>query len=241
MNAERVFQPYGAAHLTVIVLTFVLPFVLAAFVRRSRWPNAERVIANTFGILLAANFLGYAIYLRAVGLLELRNALPFQLCDWAMVAIIVALRTRRERWLEVAYFWGIGGTVQAILTPDLRYGFPDIRFMSFFVGHAGIVIGIGFLMITRRYRPHFNSIGRVFAWTELYFVIALTVDRITGVNYGFLLHKPEAFSLLSYLSDTWPIYILQMHILALLFFGVLYLPFALFDLFKPEQQLAASR
>ena len=52
--------------------------------------------------------------------LSWKQALPFQLCDWAMVAIIVALLTGRERWLEVAYFWGIGGTAQAILTPDLQ-------------------------------------------------------------------------------------------------------------------------
>ena len=140
--------------------------------------------------------------------------------------------TGRERWLEVAYFWGIGGTVQAILTPDLKYAFPDIRFLSFFVGHCGIVIGIAFLMIVRGFRPHFRSIWRTFAWTEVYFVITVVVDLITGENYGYLLRKPEAASLLSFLSDTWLVYVLQMHLLALVFFLVLYGPFAIYDLFK---------
>ena len=49
-----------------------------------------------------------------------------------MVAIVVALLTGRERWLEVAYFWGIGGTLQAIITPDLRHAFPDVRFLQLF-------------------------------------------------------------------------------------------------------------
>ena len=51
------------------------------------------------------------------------------------------------------------------------------------------------------------------------------------MNYGFLLHKPEAFSLLSYLSDSRPLYLLQMHGLALGHsLAVLYLPFAIYDL-----------
>lgn len=232
MEVERAFQPFGLAHLVVILLTIALPFVLAAFARNSRWPRSERVIARLIALLLGINYVGYAIYLWMIGGTSWEKSLPLQLCDWAMIAIIVAFLTGRERWLEVAYFWGIGGTVQAILTPDLRYAFPDIRFVSFFVGHCGIVIGIAFLMIVRGFRPHFRSIWRTFAWTEVYFVITVVVDLITGENYGYLLHKPEAASLLSFLSDTWLVYVLQMHLLALVFFLVLYLPFAIYDLFK---------
>jgi len=47
-----------------------------------------------------------------------------------------------------------------------------------------------------------------------------------------LLHKPEAFSILSFLSDSWPLYLLEMHGVALLFFLVLYAPFAIVDLVR---------
>lgn len=225
-----VFERFGLAHLVVIVLTIALPFVLAAFVRKSRWPRSERIIGRIIAVLLGVNYLGYALYLRNTQNLTWQNELPFQLCDWAMIAIVVALLTGRERWLEVSYFWGIGGTAQAILTPDLQHPFPDIRFLSFFIGHSGIVIGIVFLMVMRGYRPHFRSIWRTFAWSEVYFVVTIVVDLITGVNYGYLLHKPQAASLLSILSDYRPLYIFQMHLLALLFFLVLYSPFAIYDL-----------
>jgi hypothetical integral membrane protein (TIGR02206 family) len=231
-DREHLFRPFGLAHLVVIVLTIALPFILAAFVRKTRWPRCERVVARLLAVLLLVNYLGYEIYLASTVGLSWEKALPFQLCDWAMIAIIVALLTGRERWLEVAYFWGIGGTAQAIITPDLKYAFPDIRFLSFFVGHSGIVIGIAFIMIMRKFRPHFSSIWRTFAWSEVYFVVTIVVDLITGVNYGYLLHKPEAASLLDFLSDHRAVYILQMHLLALTFFLVLYLPFALYDLVR---------
>ena len=230
MDAARAFRPFGLAHLIVMALTISLPFVLAAFVRKSRWARSERVIARLFAVLLLANYVGYEIYLALTEGLAWQKALPFQLCDWAMVAIIVALLTGRERWLEVAYFWGIGGTLQAIITPDLKYAFPDVRFLTFFIAHSGIVVAIAFMMIVKRFRPHWFSIVRTFAWSELYFVIAITVDLLTGENYGYLLHKPAAASLLDALSDHRVVYILQMHLLALVFFVVLYLPFALYDM-----------
>ena len=229
MDGAHAFRPFGLSHLVVIGLTISLPFVLAAFVRKSRWPRTERIIAWLFALLLLINYVGFELYLAVTEGLPWQKALPFQLCDWAMIVIIVALFTGRERWLEVAYYWGIGGTLQAILTPDLKYAFPHVRFFTFFAAHSGIVVAIAFMMIVKKFRPHWFSIIRVFAWSELYFVAAITVDLLTGENYGYLLRKPAAASLLDALSDERVLYILQMHLLALVFFVVLYLPFALYD------------
>jgi hypothetical integral membrane protein (TIGR02206 family) len=226
---EPVFQPYGLPHLAVICLTVVLPFALAAIAKSSR---SQRAIITVITTLLVANYAAYLIFIRANGVNNWQQMLPMQLCDWGMVVVIVAMWTGNQRWFEVAYFWGLGGTVQALLTPDLRYGFPDWRFISFFTSHCGIIIGVVFLMLTRRYRPYPMSIVRVFLWSEFYFVVTFVIDKLTGVNYGFLLHKPEAFSILSFLSDSRPLYLLQMHGLALLFFLGLYAPFAIYDLVR---------
>jgi hypothetical integral membrane protein (TIGR02206 family) len=225
------FQPYGAAHLTVIVLTIVLPFMLAAIVRRTKSSRLEHAVVAALSIILVLNYVAYLVFVRyRGGAVSWQQMLPLQLCDWGMVVVIVAMLTESRRWFEVAYFWGIGGTLQAVLTPNLRFGFPDVRFFSFFISHSGIIVGVVFLMLMRRYRPYPMSIVRVFLWSELYFVITMIADAYTGFNYGFLLHKPEAFSILSFLSDSRPLYLLQMHGVALLFFVVLYVPFAIVDL-----------
>jgi len=229
VNSTPPFQPYGVAHLTVIFLTIALPFALAVLVRWTKSQVAERIIVGALSLLLVLNYFVYLSLVRQFGAVSWEQVLPLQLCDWAMVVIIIALWTRGPRWFEVAYFWGIGGTLQAILTPNLPYGFPDFRFFSFFISHCGIIIGIIFLMLTHRLRPHAISIVRVFAWTELYFIITLAADKFTGFNYGFLLHKPEAKTLLNILSDYRLLYLFQMHLLALAFFVVLYLPFAICD------------
>jgi hypothetical integral membrane protein (TIGR02206 family) len=230
MHSENTFRPFGTAHLIIMFLTIALPFVLAEMVRRTNSRRTERIIAFALGGLLLLNYIVYEIYVRLQGPVHWWEALPLQLCDWAMFVIIVAMWTGRRHWFEVAYFWGIGGTLQAIITPNLKYGFPDLRFISFFVAHSAIIIGIIFLMLVHKYRPWPASIVRTFVWTEVYFVVAFTVDLVTVVNYGFLLHKPEAFSLLSLLSDWRPLYLLQMHGVALLFYLILYVPFAIWDI-----------
>jgi len=229
---EPEFQPYGLPHLTVIFLTIVLPFALAAIVRRTKSQRIERAIVALISAVLVLNYVAYLIFVRRHGVVRWQDMLPLELCDWGIPVVIVAMWTGNQRWFEVAYFWGIGGTLQAVLTPNLRFGFPDWRFISFFTSHCGIIIGVIFLMLTRRYRPYPMSIVRVFIWSELYFVITLIADIYAGHNYGFLLHKPEAFSILSFLSDSWPLYVLQLHGLALLFFLGLYAPFAIVDLVR---------
>ncbi|MEY2527288.1 MAG: hypothetical protein QOE73_2059 [Verrucomicrobiota bacterium] len=224
------FQPYGLAHLTVILLTIGLPFVLAAIVRRTRSKKLERPIVIALSALLVLNYVAYMMLVGRFGAVSWQQVLPLQLCDWGMIVVIVAMLSGNQRWFEVAYFWGLGGTLQALLTPNLPYGFPDFRFFSFFISHAGIIIGVIFLMLVHKYRPRPMSIVRVFAWTEFYYVITMMADAYTGYNYGFLLHKPEAFSILSFLSDWRPLYLVQMHGVALLFFIALYLPFAIVDL-----------
>src|SRR5438552_2458223 len=226
---EPEFQPYGLPHLTVIFLTIVLPFVLAAIVWRTKSLRAEKVIVGVLSAVLVLNYVVYLIFIRSRGITTWQQMLPMQLCDWGMVVVIVAMCTGNQRWFEVAYFWGIGGTLQAVLTPNLRFGFPDWRFISFFTSHSAIIVGVVFLMLTSGYRPYPMSIVRVWLWSEFYFVATLVIDKLTDVNYGFMLHKPEAFSILSFLSDSWPLYLLQLHGVALLFFLGLYAPFAVYD------------
>ena len=242
MNSEHAFHAYGPPHLTVIFLTIALPFVLAAIVRRTKSHRLERAIIVVLAVLLVLNYAAYLIFVRfRGGIISWQQMLPLQLCDWGMVVVIVAMLSGRQRWFEVAYFWGIGGTLQAVLTPNLRFGFPDVRFFSFFISHSGIIIGVVFLMLMRRYRPYPMSIVRVFVWSEVYFVITMLADAWTGFNYGFLLHKPEAFSILSFLSDSRPLYLLEMQGLALLFFLGLYAPFAIVDLVAKKMVAQASR
>ena len=237
--AGNSFALFSPPHIVAIAITFVAPFALAAAARRS--PRSDKITRATIALLLAFNFIGYGIRASVSGSITWQQALPFQLCDWTMIAVIIACwNGGRPRWLEVIYFWAIGGSLQAVLTPNLQFAFPDYRFLTFFIDHCCIVIGTAYLMLTRRFRPGVGSVWRTWLWSIAYLFVTLAVDHITDVNYGFLLHKPEAFSILSYLSDSRPIYIFQLNLLALVFFAFLYLPFAIVGLLSYRAQRGTS-
>lgn len=235
MNPKPVFQVFGPIHIAVICLTIAIPVLLGAVVHLTGSRRLDRGVAISLSLLLATNYLGFAVYLWQHDLVPWKEALPFQLCDWATVTIIVALLTGWRGWTEVSYFWGIGGTFQAILTPNLQVNFPDIRVISFFIMHSGIVAGVIYLLIARRFRVTLGAVWRTLAWSELYLVATLVVDHFTGVNYGFLLHKPVVHSILDYLSDQRWLYILELNGLALLFFALLYAPWGMVALVKEKR------
>src|SRR2546430_12401146 len=96
-----------------------------------------RMIITVLSILRIMNYVAYIVFIRSRGVVDWQDMLPMQMCDWGMVVVIVAMWTGSQRWFEVAYFWGIGGTLQAVLTPNLRFGFPDWRSSVFLLPIVG--------------------------------------------------------------------------------------------------------
>ena len=161
MNSAPPLQQFGLAHLCAIALTLAVPIFFAVAFRRTKWVLLDRVIRFSLIAILVANYVGYVVYRWQHGYMDWREMLPMQLCDWTMIAVVVALlKENRKCWLEVAYFWGIGGSLQAILTPNLQFGFPDFRFFTFFLDHGAIVAGIIYLMLSRSFRPTHTSVWR---------------------------------------------------------------------------------
>ena len=229
------FQLFGPAHLTVIALTAGLPILFWATARRPERTGYRKAIRFGLAGLLFANWIAYEIQRAAVGQFTPAGALPMQLCDWAMIASIAALITCRPGVYEVAYFWGLAGTLQAILTPNLQEGFPSAWFISFFVAHCGIVVAVLYLTLVEGLRPRRWSIFRIMLWSEVYLAVALIVNWLTGANYGFLSHRPQGKSLLDYTSTNHGLYLLELNLLALAFYLVLYFPFWLRDRIHPPK------
>ena len=150
-------------------------------------------------------------------------ALPMHLCDWALAITVVALLTRQQLCFELAYFWGLAGTVQALITPALVT--DDLgRIIGFFVVHSGIPASVLWLIFEFKMRPQRGAWLRTVLWSQFYLLAALAVNAATGGNYGFLSHRPSTHSLLDFFSDTHWIYVLEIDLTALVAFLLLDLP-----------------
>src|SRR5947209_15122335 len=129
------FVRFGGAHITVLALTAACPVALALLANRLRSRTLVRAISLAFaGELIATWILWYGL-IATRGWLSPQTLLPMDLCDWATIAAIATLLRPIQRSYELAYFWALSGTLQALLTPDLFYDFPDLRFVVFFAFH----------------------------------------------------------------------------------------------------------
>lgn len=218
------FQAFGISHLVALILILGLPMAAAALLRHQRTGPASRLLAWFFAGLILLNRLAYLAFDLASGGANWLDQIPIHVCDVVGITTICALLFRNDRCFEVAYFWGLAGTAQALVTPDLVQGYPDPRFFMFFVGHGAIVGGILFGALGLRLRIEPRSILRATLWLYAYAVIIGTIDGLLGVNYGYLCGKPEVPSLLDLLGP-WPVYIVILAVMAPILFSALYLPY----------------
>lgn len=222
------FVLFGAAHLAAIASAFVVPLVLSIATALSPDPRFERHVRTVFAALLIGTWVLWYWLLYERNWFAPGNVLPMNLCDWAAIATIVTLIRPNLRTYELAYFWALGGTLQALLTPDLRYGFPDMRFDIFFLFHSGIIAAVLYLTFGARFRPWPSSIPRVIFWSLVYLVSALAVNWLFKTNFGYLSAKPPGPSLFDAMAP-WPWYIGELAVLSLISIIVYYAPFFMAD------------
>lgn len=101
---------------------------------------------------------------------------------------------------ELLFFPGLPGAVLALLFPGWGYLSP-FSFLSIceFLGHFGIVL---YVLASIREKALYPAWRRAFipvCFCVLYFAVMMPFDRITGMNYGFLL-QPAPDSPLSWIA-----------------------------------------
>ncbi|HXZ82535.1 MAG TPA: TIGR02206 family membrane protein [Acidimicrobiales bacterium] len=198
-----------------------LSLCLAARRRPGRW---RIVVARAIGSALAADIVAYTVGLIVARTWTAETSLPLALCNAGVVVAAIACWWRVPLLVELTYFLGLAGTLQAVLTPDLSVNFPHLVFFEYVVGHVGIVLAALFLVVGLRLRPRPGAVPRVFAITAAYTAFVGLVDGVTGANYMFLRRPPGEWTVLRLLGP-WPWYVVSAAGVALVLLVLLDLPF----------------
>lgn len=220
------FILFGRDHLIALMLTFVVPVLLAVLTRRSM--DAVRATRFAFAAWLIGTWILWLWMIFHLGWQSPQTLLPMHLCDWATIVAIITLLSPNQKTYELAYFWCLCGTLLAMVTPDLEYGFPDLRFVVFFAFHAGVIAATLYLTFAAKMRPYPRSIPRVMAWSLFYLVAAGAVNWVFKVNFGFLSAKPTAATMMNALAP-WPWYIGEMVLIGIVLIFAFYAPFFIWD------------
>ncbi|ASJ54534.1 ABC transporter permease [Brevibacillus formosus] len=218
------FRLFSPSH--VITLILVLCLVVLTYLFRQKLQVPTNRLATRYGLMgvLLLSEVCYQLWHVYTGSWTAAYTLPLQLCSVTLLLSAVMLMTRSYGLYEITFFAGIGGAMQALLTPELFYPFPHFRFVHFFVAHAGIVLACLYMTWVEGYRPTVRSIWKTMGFLNLLLLVALFVNQWTGGNYLFVSRKPDNPSLIDFLGP-YPWYIASLEGVAIALFFLLYLPF----------------
>jgi len=145
--------------------------------------------------------------------------MPFNLCNVASWATVLALATLWTGAVEFAYFVGFSGAVMTLVQPDMGKAWPT----AFFLNHGATIVAVAVLAFGRIARIRRDAVWRSLAMLGIYAVIMGVFDRVYRTNYGYLRRKPEGVTLMS-LMGPWPVYLVWVALLALGLFWLLWIP-----------------
>ena len=215
----------SAEHVLPLAILVVAAVLLCVAARRApgRWIDA---VAAIIALTLVVAELSWQPYVVANKTWSAAASLPVQLCDVAGFVAAAALLWRQLVLVEVAYFWGLGGTLQAVLTPDVKDHFPSFPYLQFYVTHDLVILAALFLVFGLALQPRPGAVRRIFALTVVFAIVVGLIDLATGGNYMYLRQVPAGGSLLDVMGP-WPWYIAAGAVLTLVVLAILNAPFRL--------------
>ncbi len=230
-------------HIVTLVLVLILSVWVVLFFGKDRNIELRPFVGLAFLLILWINEIVYHAYWSATGAWSPSGTLMFHMCGFSLLIMPIAFLTKKARVrkyvAEAAYFWGLGGAVQALLTPDIGvHGFPEFRFFQFMIVHGIIVVNALFLVSAYNIKIGPKSFLRAVLLTNLCAGVSFILNPLFKLvppfetaNYFVVSYPPPEGSIID-LFVLWfgpsPNYFIGLELMGLAVFAVLCFPFVSF-------------
>lgn len=214
----------------LVLSALILPWVAKKYFNYEQQIWTARIIAIT----VAAWTVLYPSIRYYLGDFDRTTDLPIDLCNITGLLLPFLMWQPKKSVHQIFYFWILGGTLQAILTPHLYNGFPNYTFWKYWISHNGLVLFAIYVTVVFQYYPSWKSLFRAFLVAQFVLVFMFVFNYFNGSNYGYVMHKPPTASILDYFGP-WPWYIIVSEGIGLLLFAIVLLPVILFT--KKEERI----
>lgn len=221
------FILFGQAHLVTLLIVGVFILLMTWFKGSSE--DTRNKVRWALAILIWTAEASWHIWNIAIGTWNIQTMLPLHMCSVLIWLAGYMLITKNYSIYEFVYFLGIGGALQALLTPDVGiYAFPHFRYIQTFMSHGLLVCAGVYMTVVEGFRPTWKSILRIFAIANIYMVVIFFINSAIGSNYLMINGKPPIASIMD-LLPAWPYYIPWLEVIALITCLLLYIPFMIKD------------
>jgi hypothetical integral membrane protein (TIGR02206 family) len=220
------FVLFGTWHLVALLVILLINVGMLGFRRTSG--KTRSIVRWSMAIVLWLDEASWHIWNLYWGHWSVAQ-LPLHICSLLIWLAGFMLILKNYRIYEFAYFIGIGGAMQALLTPDGGiYGFPHFRIFQTMISHGLLLTSAIYMTTVEGFRPTWKSFWRVVVGLNIYAVVIYPINLLLGTDFLYINSKPATASLLDALPR-WPYYLIYMELIGLVIFLLLYLPFIIRD------------
>ncbi len=232
---DNPFSFFSQNHINALLFLFGVYIIIFLFRKKLKNPKIDIKMRYIIASALIFQELSLSIWRLYNGDWHPGTSLPLHLCGASIVLSAIMLINKNYTLFEINYFWGLGGAIQALLTPDIgMYGFPHYRFFQFFTSHGLIIVAVLYMVFVHQYAPEHRSIWKVFKITLVYTGVIAILNIIYNGNYLFICWKPENGSIIDAMGP-WPWYIIPLALVAIISFYIWYAPFAVRALLQKKK------
>jgi len=229
---DNPFYFFSNHHLNALLVLAGIYILLFLFRKKLRNPEVDIKMRYLIASALIIQEISLSIWRTYHGVWHPGTSLPLHLCGVSIVLSAIMLINKNYTLFEINYFWGLGGAIQALITPDIgAFGYPHYRFFQFFTSHGLIIVAVLYMVFVHQYAPKHKSIWKVFGITLIYTGFMAVFNMIFNGNYLFICSKPENGSIMDVMGP-WPWYIIPLALVAIITFYIWYAPFAIKSLIQ---------
>lgn len=224
-NTLNTFVLFSSEHLAAITVLFLCVLILFLLKKVLVRPfNNTLLFERFFAVSLLVMEVAYHLVLVQEKTWSLSESLPLHLCSLTLLCSIILLWTGNKRFYDFVFYAGMGGALQAVLTPSILVNFPDFKFIQFFYVHIGIILTAFYILWVKGYKPTFKGLIKTMVILNIIFPFIFVLNILIQGNYMFLREKPINGSLLDFIGP-YPWYILSMEVVAFTLFLITWLVF----------------
>ncbi len=228
------------AHLAALAAVLVLCVAVPWAVRRAKSDTVRDRVGFAIVLVLYVHEVVYEVYWFAIGAWTVGNGLLLHMCALALMFLPVLYFSRdgfpRQVLFELLFFFGLGGAMQALFTPDIgMHGFPELKYFDYFISHGTIVLGLVYAAVAYRLeltwkswiRISVGTIGLSLAMFGMNQLFRLIPPYEVG-NYFIMGYPPPTGSVIDVFASIFgpaPRYLVGLTGMGIVLLGILYLPY----------------
>jgi hypothetical integral membrane protein (TIGR02206 family) len=200
-TASRQFVFLSLPHILALLVVLAWSILVPVLVRRAKSDKVRDRVALIMTLAIWVHEAAYEIYWFVIGAFTVGNCLLFHMCALALMFLPFVYFSRdgkfRQYVFEFCFFFGLGGAMQALFTPDIgMHGLPEFKFFAYFFSHGMFVLGAIYAASVYRLRIGLMSVVRIAVGT-----VALALF-FWGLNQLFTLFPP--YELANYFAMGYP-------------------------------------